>query len=595
MDEFSLRPNESLPRPVNRLFKQCIAGTALLVFSIVSPAFADSSSESHSAIRSAKQTAIPQVPIGLSNLIIRIEGDDEIGLAGPDYRVRLIEHMRELGFNAVGAESLVFDRDESHRAEFLLGGIVRELECRDLYSGIRCRVGVEWQLLNVATDTIVYKVTARSVVYDVPKTKSKQIGSLLLTKALDSVLQREQLRSLLAGPKPAPKKDPGFPSATYTACGPMTKAMPAAAPDVLKATVVVKSGAGFGSGFFLTSSGLTLTAAHVVDSGKLKLKMHDGSEVDAVVVRLAHRADVALLRPTQPLAQQACLATSTKDRADVGSELYAIGTPASLDLAFTLTRGIVSSVRMIEGHPILQTDAPVSRGNSGGPMVDTSGAVMGIASSKLVGGSVEGIAFAVPIATALSALGLTAGSSTDTGLSSGSWTNPTSGQQQNEALEDSPDAVPSLDPEGDRWRAQQAEQRAQREELEQRLREQDQAERERAAEESRILKEREALRDEATPAYVKVMYWGGLGVGIVGGAAALWSYNAYNDKSTRPEYEELATYNTIGWAAFGVGAGAFTASFLLRPPLPDLPPDADAQSSSQLVVGPGSVRWEGSF
>jgi S1-C subfamily serine protease len=591
VDEFSLRPSESLPRPVNRLFKRCLTGTAFLFFSIIAPAFADSSSQANSA----NKTAIPQVPIGLSNLIIRIEGDDEIGLAGPDYRVRLIEHMRELGFNAVGAESLVFDRDESHRAEFLLGGIVRELDCQDRYSGIRCRVGVEWQLLNVATDTIVYKVTARSAVYDVPKDKSKQIGGMLLSKALDSVLQREQLRGLLASPKPTRKKDATFPSATYATCAPLAKAMPTAATDVLKATVVVKSGTGFGSGFFLTTDGLTLTAAHVVDSDNLTLKLHDGSEVDAVVVRLAHRADVALLRPKQPLAQQACLATSTKVRADVGSELYAIGTPASLDLAFTLTRGIVSSVRVIEGQPILQTDAPVSRGNSGGPMVDTSGAVVGIASSKLVGGSVEGIAFAVPIVSALSALGLTAGSSTDAALASGSWTPPTSGQQRNEALEDSPDAVPSLDPEGDRYRAQQAEQRARRQELALRLREQNQAERERAAEESRILSEREALRDKATPAYVKVMYWGGMGVGIAGGAAALWSYNAYDDKSTRPEYEKLALYNTIGWAAFGVGAGAFTASFILRPPLPDLPPDADTQSSSQLVVGPGSVRWEGSF
>jgi hypothetical protein len=60
--------------------------------------------------------AIPNVAIGLSNIVVRLEGKDEIGLASGDFRIQLIERLRERGFTAVGAENLVFEKDESHRA-----------------------------------------------------------------------------------------------------------------------------------------------------------------------------------------------------------------------------------------------------------------------------------------------------------------------------------------------------------------------------------------------------------------------------------------------------------------------------------------------
>jgi S1-C subfamily serine protease len=519
-------------------------------------------------------------------LVVRIDGDDEIGLAGEDYRIRVIERLRELGFNAVGAESLVFDKDESHRAAFKLGAIVRELVCRKPASGVRCQLGVEWQLLDVAKDAVVYRVTTRSAVFDTPRGQIRTVGLRLLIGSLESVARRPRFRAFLAedGSPASVSTDPQLPAATFVACGPLAKKMPGAAEQALRAAVVVKSADGFGSGFFITSDGLVLTAAHVLDGSPPKLVLRDGSELDAVPVRVAVRADVALLRPKRPLTQQGCLVPSAKGDPVVGSELYAVGTPTSVSLAFSLTRGIVSGIRDIDGHHILQTDAPVNRGNSGGPMLDEGGEVIAVANAKLAGQAVEGIAFGVPIASALRALAISVGTSTDASLTSGTWEAPNPSRSEEEVVTDAPDPVPSMDPEGDARRAAKAE-RAER------LRE------EQARDEAEDARDhqRVAARDRATPTYVKVMCWGGMGVGVVGAMAAFGSYLSYDESSTtRSDRDRLTLYNSVGWAAFGVGAASFTAAILLRPPLSDEPAVADSPSS-QVVLGPGSVRWEGTF
>src|SRR5262249_30636198 len=133
-------------------------------------------------------------------------------------------------------------------------------------------------------------------------------------------------------------------------------------------------------------------------------------------------------------------------------ELYAIGSPASEKLAFSLTRGIISGVRDFDGIPFLQTDASINRGNSGGPMVDHHGRVLALTSWKITGEALQGLAFGVPIEDALRALGLTFGEQTDTALKNAPGLDPSLGKANVVALDEGADPVPSLDPEGDRAR-----------------------------------------------------------------------------------------------------------------------------------------------
>src|SRR5262249_42655270 len=132
-------------------------------------------------------------------------------------------------------------------------------------------------------------------------------------------------------------------------------------------------------------------------------------------VRVSAREDVALLRTEKRLVDQRCLPLRT-DTAAAGTEGYAGGAPASLALAVSLTRGLLSGYPPVAQRRRPQTDAPVNPGNSGGPLVDGAGAALGVVSFKLASVKVEGLAFAVPIPEALHALNLHVGDRTDARL-----------------------------------------------------------------------------------------------------------------------------------------------------------------------------------
>lgn len=532
---------------------------------------------------------IPKASLSLSNIIIRLDDSDEIGLAGVDYRIHLIERMREKGFAALGAEDLIFGKDDSAGAAYQIGGIVRELDCTKMSAKLRCRLGIEWQLYDVARERVVYRMVARHAVFDVPRDKSDRIGIWLLRGALDNVLERPAFRRALARGDNSNVETPTFESASFEGCDVPSRGMPSASRHLLEATVLVRAGDGFGSGFFVTSDGLILTAAHVVEHGNLSVRLHDGREVRVVPVRVSRQADVALLRPETPLSGMRCLAARTEGDPSVGSELYAAGAPAHLDLAFSLTRGIVSGIRRVEGRSLLQTDTAISPGNSGGPLVDESGAVVAIVSSKLAGLSVEGVAFGVPIRDSLSTLGIRPGEHTDVSLSTGSAASNRSTPVT--AFVDEEDPVPVLDP-ARRRRDQKI--AAFRKEEAERDREED-ARHEREEAKQARLNAREQERYDATPGYLKPLPWVGYPLVGIGAALVVGSYANYDpERSTQNTYDNMTAWNTVGWAAVGLGAGALLTYYIARPPLP--PEETSPPAPSVAVdVGPSGVSVRGEF
>lgn len=513
----------------------------------------------------------PQTPIGFSKLIVRLEGHDDIGVVGADHQVRLLERLRAKGLHAVGAEDLVFGKDESRKAEMILGGTVKELDCVDATRLLSCRIGVEWQLFDVARDGVVYSVLSRAAVLDVPASKKESYGSRLLAAALDRLVERKGfLAALERRGEASSSADPTFPQATLGRCAPGRK-VAESAEDLLRTTAIVKAGGAFGSGFVVSPEGLVLTAAHVARHGSLVVRLREGTEHEAVVVRAAPGADVALLRTSKPLNGHAC-APLRVDPPAIGAEVYAAGAPASLELAFSLTRGIVSGAPTIDGQRRIQTDTPVNPGNSGGPLADANGRVVGLVSFKLSGGRIEGVGFAVPTADALTALGLSLGDGTEPRLFTE--VGKTVEAPPPERVEDTPDPRPSLDPEGDARRAEE----------EARL----EAEARRRAEQ----RAREDARDRLTPTYVPVLRWGGVALATVGLVTMLTTTTSYDETTTRPEFESLRWKNTLGWAGLGLGVGAFVTSFVLQPPLPATVP---VTANSRLRVGLGAVAWEGTF
>lgn len=158
-----------------------------------------------------------------------------------------------------------------------------------------------------------------------------------------------------------------------------------------------------GSGFIISSDGYVLTAYHVVEEAKeIKVQMEDDQEYEAELVHYQGGADIALLDmdgqdlPTLQLA-------SSKN-AKLGSDVAALGYPAPGD-SLTVTKGLLSSIKEEQGRKTLQISSPVNPGNSGGPLLNSSGQVLGIVFAKADVGQYlqqygtipEGIGFAVPI------------------------------------------------------------------------------------------------------------------------------------------------------------------------------------------------------
>ena len=180
------------------------------------------------------------------------------------------------------------------------------------------------------------------------------------------------------------------------------------------------SATGVGSGVVLTANGYILTNRHVVEGARsLSVELLDGTTYDASLVKISDTADLALIKVDATGLTAARIGNS--DDIQVGQTALAIGSPLGT-YTETVTRGIVSAtgrditVRDDQtGQPksltnLIQTDAAINEGNSGGPLLDASGTVVGI--NTAVAASAQGLGFAIPINAASSLIALARASST---------------------------------------------------------------------------------------------------------------------------------------------------------------------------------------
>ena len=168
---------------------------------------------------------------------------------------------------------------------------------------------------------------------------------------------------------------------------------------------IPRSREGLGSGFIVSSDGFVLTNAHVVGDGnntEVTVKLSDKREFTAKVVGSDTRTDVAVIKIDAKSLPTVLI--GNPDEARVGQWVAAIGSPFGLD--HSVTAGIISAkARRLPNEnlvPFIQTDVAVNPGNSGGPLFDLSGRVIGINSQIYSrGGSYSGISFAIPIDVAM--------------------------------------------------------------------------------------------------------------------------------------------------------------------------------------------------
>ena len=320
-------------------------------------------------------------------------------LRDEEFKLSAIEELQKSGYTVVGTEEVLFDRSLGYEPRFLLGGMITELSYNrfgpEAGNYATAAVAVDWQLYDENLRKVVFKSRTQG---DITRKKDQSTAAVLLAfgRALDSLLTQKEFASLVARtPKPI-RPEKGDSDLIVPPCTSLrVLSLPGDVEKALEAIVVVRAGGSLGTGVIISGEGFVLTAAHVVKGVKaVRLQMRSGLMLEATVLRSDEEWDVALIKAAGSGFN--CLPLRTDREPMVGEDLFALGTPAGV-LDFSVSKGVVSAVRELGGRRLLQTDASVNAGNSGGPLLDKTGQVIAIVSWKLrPERGYEGIAFAIP-------------------------------------------------------------------------------------------------------------------------------------------------------------------------------------------------------
>ena len=352
------------------------------------------------------------------------QGFQKIGDA--EFETKTYEVLGNLNFKTTSSQSskLFSGQKKDHqRPRFVLAGMVKDLQVdskKEMIGGRASKLRfitkmvlqVEWQVFDMAQNEVVYKretvghytqrleegidKTSLVDVYGLALVEFLRDGKLceLVNSSADESVSIKTQDSLSRTRVHLPKKTiPAFESSS------------AMIQAVTPACVTISTDAGHGSGVLVSENGLILTAFHVIEGvNRIEAILPSGVKLEAEIISADKPHDVALLKI--PGSGYQFLNIGDSKAAGLGIDVFTIGTPGDIDLGQSVSRGIVSGKRKIEEVVYIQTDVSVSPGNSGGPLINTKGGIIGIIQRKLIGNGIEGVGFALPIETVLKVLNI---------------------------------------------------------------------------------------------------------------------------------------------------------------------------------------------
>jgi S1-C subfamily serine protease len=315
---------------------------------------------------------------------MRLSGEED------EFKIAFIEIMKQANYPAVGMATSLFDEEPGSSAELRVAAVIDKLQAEPCfnkddhhdynYASGTAAVRVNWQVFDVLAGRVVYKVTTEGFFH----TEQSQTGGadpLVINAfqvAVTNLQADPEFNALVMGKSPSVQSD--------TQSQPLIRIRaatqpPASIPDAQAAVISIKVALGHGSGFIISPDGYALTDQHVLgDARFVKAILASGREVPAEVVRGDTGRDVALIKLGE--GNLPALKLRLDSEPNVGDEVYAIGTPLELELANTVTHGIISAYRNDNGFKFIQSDASIHHGNSGGPLVDRSAAVVGLSEAS---------------------------------------------------------------------------------------------------------------------------------------------------------------------------------------------------------------------
>lgn len=379
-------------------------------------------------------------PIGLAKIVIRVAPGTNVGSFGQTafcaprtdaimgsssvvdsdlgaiYTRAFYDTVRNARYTVVGDPTALFEEESGPKPRYVVGGALTALQldfCRpnvyepnDISAGLYNKF--EWQIYDTLERKVVYKTTTEGS-YNTggPVAGGNNIAiSNAFEAAVSNLLAEQKFHDVLrqgsrasAGNEPVSPKDALKLAGGALKSGSIQSHMQDVRQSVL--TVVVPSGHGSG---FVIGDGYVLTNYHVAgDSGFVKLRTATGREILGEVVRANAARDIALIK-TEERGLPALGLQFVEP--EIGTDVYAIGAPFDEALSGSVSKGIVSSYRVTDDNQRhIQGDVDVNPGNSGGPLTDSSGNVIGVTSWGATDtGNSTGVNFFIPITDALKAL-----------------------------------------------------------------------------------------------------------------------------------------------------------------------------------------------
>lgn len=349
-----------------------------------------------------------------------VGGKQLLGNWSTDLGDEFYDILSNLGYKVAGDRTDLFNQAGSvSSAEYLVGARVVDLRgnyCHkhhwwdgrplNTYSG-ETYLKIEWSVLNTLTKDVIIKESTEGygaqeepIIDGVYSSFRSAFTDATERFAKDSRLRAIAVGSQISSDDIASEQLPKLIVIAGKSTGEFSSR------NIEPYTVTIRVGMGHGSGFIVGNDGYVITNAHVVgEAEKVQVVTSMGLEIEGTVVSKSKSRDVALI--STPLKTRAPVPVDTAIPV-VGSEVYAVGSPLKEELSLTVTKGIVSAIRSdsASGNVFIQGDVAISPGNSGGPLFNKDGELIGVSVAKFVGENASGLNLFIPIEEAFKHLNI---------------------------------------------------------------------------------------------------------------------------------------------------------------------------------------------
>jgi serine protease Do len=343
----------------------------------------------------------------------------QLTLTGDEFTEVFKEELEKAHYQVVGDPDALFDDISEWKAEFLVAGMIKEMKTNLCFPNIgfgdsdtargSAYIKVDWQVYSRLSREVVFHASTEGSSLQEQDSSSGWVHIFLnaFAAATQNLLSDEGFHNLVVRSDSQEKKN-SFDKIKIAKVEQFQTPLTEHISQNRAGVVTVFAGNGHGSGFFIDENGYLLTDAHVVGEAKMvTVRLVTGREIVGEVIRSDKKRDVAIVKVEEE--KMIPLPVSSVS-VNIGGKVYAIGTPLDVNLSTTLSSGIISGFRIEDGQRYIQSDTNILPGNSGGPLLDENGNVLGIA-VYIIGlpDAPSGLNFFIPINEALEAINIEIG------------------------------------------------------------------------------------------------------------------------------------------------------------------------------------------